>query len=312
MHSEMYFAITMLILFLTYIAISLLSLIVRTKKQKYNLPPGPSLLTIMRNVFELGKNPQYSLAKFSKIYGPIMHLKLGQISTIVISSPDIAQEVLQTHDLSFSDRTIPQAVAVLDHEHFSLPFMPVSDLWRDLKKLCKNHLFSNKTLDASNELRCKKLQELLSDIDRSSLTGEAVDVGRAAFKTSLNFLSNTFFSMDFVNSTGETDEYKDIVENLVRAIGTPNMVDFFPVLKMFDPQGIKAISATYVEKMLQIIDSFITKRLKFREAENYVTNDDMLDTLLNISQENAQKMDNTKIKHLFLVSFLSNHVLLFF
>ncbi|RHN79392.1 putative cytochrome P450 [Medicago truncatula] len=94
MHSEMYFATTMLILFLTYIAISLLSLILRTKKQKYNLPPGPSPLTIIRNVFELGKNPQYSLAKFSKIYGPIMHLKLGQISTIVISSPDIAQEVL--------------------------------------------------------------------------------------------------------------------------------------------------------------------------------------------------------------------------
>lgn len=308
----MYFVTTMLILFLTYIAISLLSLIGRTKKQKYNLPPGPSPLTIMRNVFKLGKNPQYSLAKFSKIYGPIMHLKLGQITTIVISSPDIAQEVLQTHDLSFSDRTIPQAVAVLDHEHFSLPFMPVSDLWRDLKKLCKNHLFSNKTLDASNELRCKKLQELLSDIDRSSLTGEAVDIGRAAFKTSLNFLSNTFFSMDFVNSTCETDEYKDIVENLVRAIGTPNLVDFFPVLKMFDPQGIKRISATYVEKMLQIIETFITKRLELREGENYVTNDDMLDTLLNISQENSQKMDNTKIKHLFLVSFLSTSFLLFF
>ncbi|RHN79391.1 putative geraniol 8-hydroxylase [Medicago truncatula] len=183
--------------------------------------------------------------------------------------------------------------------------MPVSDLWRDLKKLYKNHLFSNKTLDASNELRCKKLQELLSDIDRSSLTCKAVDVGRATFKTSLNFLSNTFFSMDFVNSTGETDEYKDIVENLVRAIGTPNVVDFFPVLKKFDPQGIKAISATYVEKLFQIIDSFITKRLKLREAENYVTNDDMLDTLLNISQENAQKMDNTKIKHLFLDLFVA-------
>jgi len=30
------------------------------------------------------------------------------------------------------------------------------------------------------------------------------------------------------------------------------MVDFFPVLKMFDSQGIKAISATYAKKMLHI------------------------------------------------------------
>ncbi|CAK8571280.1 unnamed protein product [Lathyrus sativus] len=302
MNSEMYFATTMFLLFLSYIAITLFS---RTKKH-INLPPGPSLLTLVRNVFELGKiKPQHLLAKFSKIYGPIMYLKLGQITTIIISSPELAQEVLQTHDLFLSDRTIPQAVAVLDHQHFSLPFLPASDLWKDLKKICKNHLFSSKTLDASYQLRCNKLREFLCDIDRSSITGEAIDIGRAAFKTSLNFLSNTFFSMDFANSAGETDEYKDIIENLVRVIGTPNLVDFFPVLSVFDPQGIKGISATYLEKLLQIIDSYTTKRLKLREEKNHVSNGDMLDMLLNITQENGQMMDRTKIKHLFLDLFVA-------
>ncbi|CAI8602335.1 unnamed protein product [Vicia faba] len=302
MNSEMYFATTMFLLFLSYIAITLFS---RTKKH-INIPPGPSLLTLMLNASELGKQkPQHLLAKLSKIYGPIMRLKLGQITTFVISSPEIAQQVLQTHDLFLSDRTIPQAVAVLDHQHFSLPFMPACDLWRDLKKICKNHLFSSKTLDASYQLRCNKLQDFLCDIDRSSITGEAVDIGRAAFKTTLNFLSNTFFSMDFANSAGETDEYKDIIENLVRVIGTPNLVDFFPALRMFDPQGIKGISATYLEKLLQIIDSYTIKRLKLREDANYIPNDDMLDMLLNISNEDGQKMDNTKIKHLFLDLFVA-------
>ncbi|XP_058759631.1 geraniol 8-hydroxylase-like [Vicia villosa] len=302
MNSEMYFATTMLLLFISYIAITLFS---RTKKH-INLPPGPSLLTLLRSASELGKQkPQHLLAQYSKIYGPIMHVKLGQITTFVISSPEIAQEVLQTHDLFLSDRTIPQAVAVLDHQHFSLPFMPACDLWRDLKKICKNHLFASKTLDASYQLRCNKLQDFLCDIDRSSITGEAVDIGRAAFKTTLNFLSNTFFSRDFANSAGETDEYKDIIENLVRVIGTPNLVDFFPALGMFDPQGIKGTSATYLEKLLEIIDSYTTKRLKLREDENYISNDDMLDILLNISKENGQKMDNTKIKHLFLDLFVA-------
>ncbi|KEH38561.1 cytochrome P450 family protein [Medicago truncatula] len=284
----MYFAITMLLLLLTYISINFISLIGRTKKQNYNLPPGPSPLAIMLNVFELGKKPQQSLAKFSKIYGPIMHMKLGQITTIIISSAEVAQEVLQTHDLLLSNRTVPQAVTVFNHDHFSLPFMPVCDLWRDLRKICKNHLFSSKTLDASHALRCKKLQELLCDIDRSNLIGEAVDVGKAVFKTSLNFLSNAFFSMDFVNSAGETDEYKGIIENL-----------------MVDPQGIRGVSAAYVEKLFHILDSYISKRLKLREGKDYVTNNDMLDNLLNISQENGQKMDNTKIKHLFLDLFVA-------
>jgi cytochrome P450 len=306
MHQEMYFATIMFILFLAYITIIIfLSFIGRTKKQNYNLPPGPSLFSIMLNIFELAKKPQYSLAKFSKKHGPIMHIKLGQTSTIIISSPDIAQEVLQTHDRLFINRPIPEAVKVLGHDHFSLPFMGGSDLWRELRKLCKNHLFSKKTLDASNELRCKKLQQLLCDIDKSSLIGEVVDVEKAAFKTSLNFMSNTFFSMDFVNSAGEIDEYKDIVENLIIAIGTPNLVDFFPFLRMVDPQGIRRISTTYAEKLLQIIDSYISKRLELRGSENYVTNDDVLDTLLNISQEDGQKMDKTQIRHLFLVIILS-------
>jgi cytochrome P450 len=306
MQQEMYFATIMFILFLAYITIIIfLSFIGRTKKQNYNLPPGPSLFSIMLNIFELAKKPQYSLAKFSKKHGPIMHIKLGQTSTIIISSPDIAQEVLQTHDRLFINRPIPEAVKVLGHDHFSLPFMGGSDLWRELRKLCKNHLFSKKTLDASNELRCKKLQQLLCDIDKSSLIGEVVDVEKAAFKTSLNFMSNTFFSMDFVNSAGEIDEYKDIVENLIIAIGTPNLVDFFPFLRMVDPQGIRRISTTYAEKLLQIIDSYISKRLELRGSENYVTNDDVLDTLLNISQEDGQKMDKTQIRHLFLVIILS-------
>lgn len=300
---EMYVATTMLSLVVVYITMNFLSIQSRTKSQKYILPPGPSPLAIMLHVFELRKNPQYCLAKFSTLHGPIMHLKLGQISTVVISSADAAQEVLQTHDLLFSNRTVPQAVAVLDHDIFSLPFMPVCDLWRDLRKICKNELFSSQTLDASHALRCKKLQEILSEIDRSSLVGEAVDVGRAAFKTTMNFLSNTFFSKDFANSAGETDEYKSIIENLVSAIGTPNLVDFFPVLKMVDPQGIRGVSATYLDKLLQIIDSYIIKRMELRGGENYVKYDDMLDNLLDISQQNGQKMDNTKIKHLFLVIF---------
>ena len=164
-------------------------------------------------------------------------------------------------------------------------------------------MFSSKTLDAiaSQGLRRKKLQELLSDVHACSLTGETIDIGRTAFKILINFLSNTFFSVDFVQSIGEIDEYKDMVGHLARAIATPNLGDFFPVLKRVDPQGIRRRSTASVPMLFHIFDGYINRRLKLRERENYVTNNDMLDLLLNISQENGQKMDKEKIKHLFLV-----------
>ncbi|KAI9181345.1 hypothetical protein LWI28_014100 [Acer negundo] len=43
----------------------------------------------------------------SQTYGAIMSLKLGSITTIVISSPNVAKAALQKHDQALSSRTIP-------------------------------------------------------------------------------------------------------------------------------------------------------------------------------------------------------------
>jgi hypothetical protein len=41
--------------------------------------------------------------------------------------------------------------------------------------------------------------------------------------------------------------------------------------------------------------------MKLRQSEDYVSKNDMLDTLLDISKEDSQKMDKKQIKHLLLV-----------
>ena len=62
-------------------------------------------------------------------------------------------------------------------------------------------LFANKTLDANQAIRHKKVQDALADTHQSS---EAIDIGRAAFKTTLNLLSNTIFSVDLANPNSDT------------------------------------------------------------------------------------------------------------
>ncbi|KAE9619263.1 hypothetical protein Lal_00047766 [Lupinus albus] len=271
-----------------------------SNKGNHNLPPGPSLVTILGNLHEFWKKPQQTMAKLANVYGPIMCFKVGHSTSVIISSPDMAKEVLQTHDILFSDRTIPQVVTSLNHDLLSLPFLPVSPLWRDLRKICNNELFASKTLDASQDLRRKKLQQLLNDMHQISLSGEAVNVGIAAFKTCINFLSYTFVSEDFVQNVSNDDEYKDLVATLLKLTGTPNLVDLFPVFKIFDPQGLKRRTTSYLTKFFQILDNLINKRIKLREEKHYVTNNDMLDTLLNVSEQNSQMMDKKKIRHFLL------------
>lgn len=254
---------------------------------------------MMKNFLEFLKKPQQTMAKLAMIYGPVMHMKLGNSTTIVISSPNMAKEVLQTHDILLSDRTVPQVATSHNHDNYSLPFLPVCPLWRELRKICNNELFANKSLDASQNLRQKTLKVLLNDVHENSVTGEAVHVGRAAFKNCINFLSNTFISQDLVQSISKDDECKDIVGTLLKLTGTVNVVDFFPVLKIFDPQGLQRRTSAYISQFFHILDNVIDKRVKQREE--YVTNNDMLDALLNISQQDSQRMDKEMIKHFLLV-----------
>ena len=62
--------------------------------------PRPPPFSNHWNHLGAGNKPHQVVAKFSKIYGPLMTLKLGSITTIIISSPDIAKEALQKKRLS--------------------------------------------------------------------------------------------------------------------------------------------------------------------------------------------------------------------
>ncbi|KAJ0837312.1 putative geraniol 8-hydroxylase [Helianthus annuus] len=76
------------------------------------LPPSPYPLPIIGNIFELGDKPHHSLAALSKTYGPLMSLKLGTTTMIVLSSSEIAQEFFSKHDISFSSRSVPSVARV--------------------------------------------------------------------------------------------------------------------------------------------------------------------------------------------------------
>ncbi|PQQ16309.1 geraniol 8-hydroxylase-like [Prunus yedoensis var. nudiflora] len=85
-----------------------------------------------------------------------------------------------------------------------------------------------------------KVQELISDVNESLVKGEVVDIGRAAFKTTLNLLSRTIFFVDLADASSEmAREFKETVSGLMEEAGKPNWGVFFPVLRKIDPQGIR-------------------------------------------------------------------------
>ena len=52
----------------------------------------------------------------------------------------------------------------------------------------------------------------------------AINIGQANFKTILNDLSQTMFSLDVVNSSSDiVQEFKNVVNGIMEEIGKPNI-----------------------------------------------------------------------------------------
>ncbi|KAL5541021.1 hypothetical protein UlMin_042594 [Ulmus minor] len=215
----------------------------------------------------------------------------------------MAKEVLQTHDQLLCSRTIPDALSVYKHNTTALPWIPVSDLWRNLRKICNTQLFAGKVLDSNQNLRRRKVDELFDEMLKRSVAGEAVDIGRAAFTTALNQLSNTIFSVDLADPNSDlAKEFKDITYNIMKEAGTPNLSDYFPLLKMIDPQGVRKRMGINFKRLIDVFDGLIDQRLRIRESRDSSMNNDMLDTLLNIAE--GGELNRNQINQLLVVLFV--------
>ncbi|XP_015161804.1 geraniol 8-hydroxylase-like [Solanum tuberosum] len=244
-----------------------LLLVALTRNRSRKLRPGPFPLPIIGNLHLLGNQPHKSLAKLTDFHGPIMRLKLGQITTVVISSSDMAKQVLQKQDLAFSSRSIPDIVQEDNFHIFSFGWLPASHpQWRSLRKILNSHIFSVNKLDATQHLRYKRIEELIVYCERSSQMGEAVDIGAAIFRTMLNLFSNTLFSRDLADPFENSG--KELVEGMMMYMGKPSLVDYFPVLKIVDPLSLRRYNSPF-GKLLKIFYEWINERLELRKSQNY-------------------------------------------
>ncbi|KAK1419568.1 hypothetical protein QVD17_28761 [Tagetes erecta] len=297
--------------FLFPLVLALAYAIINSYRRNSRLPPGPFPLPIIGNLLHLSDNPHQSLATLAKWYGPLMSLKFGTRTTVVVSSPDIAKDFFQTHDHSFSGRPIPDTVRVVDHDNYSLVWLPAGDQWRRLRKISKEYLFSVQRLDASEHIRQQKVRDLLDYVNQCCASGKVVNMGGIAFTTSLNALSNLMFSLDSAQyDSVSSQEFKDAVSALLEVGGKPNIADFFPILKPFDPQGLKRHSNVCIKKLLAIIDGIVDQRLQARSGSSVhdnvpSKNNDVLDLLLNINQKDESEISRDDITHLFLELFIA-------
>ncbi|KAK9050658.1 hypothetical protein SSX86_030372 [Deinandra increscens subsp. villosa] len=112
----------------------------------------------------LASPPHHALKTLAEKHGPIVHLQLGHVSTLLISSSHFAKEIMKTHDLSFANRPKLLTVELIAYNYTDIAFAPYGDYWRQMRKICVLELLSAKKVESFRSIREQVSWDLLDSI----------------------------------------------------------------------------------------------------------------------------------------------------
>ncbi|PIA50818.1 hypothetical protein AQUCO_01200227v1 [Aquilegia coerulea] len=259
----------------------------KTRNVSYGqLPPGPRGWPLVGNLFDLGEVPHQNLLDLGRKYGPVLWLQFGAMNNVIIQSSKAATEMFKNHDLTYSGRTITDAMTACKYHEGSLAVAQYGPYWRTVKRLCITALTINKRVNETISLRRKGIDKMIQWIDEEAKNQGGVQVGHFVFLMNFNLLGNLMLSRDLIDpQSAEGPEFYDAMDNLMKAAGQPNVADFFPFLKWLDPQGVRKKMEDAVGQGIHIVTGFLKERIEDQKSGEQNKRKDFLDVLLEYEGE---------------------------
>ncbi|KAL6313860.1 hypothetical protein AAG906_010279 [Vitis piasezkii] len=269
-----------------------LVVVLRTQKRSKtgsltpNLPPGPWKLPLIGNIHQLvGSLPHHALRDLAKKYGPLMHLQLGEVSTIVVSSSEIAKEVMKSHDIIFAQRPHILATRIMSYNSTNIAFAPYGDYWRHLRKICMSELLSANRVQSFQSIRNEEESNLVRSISLN--TGSPINLTEKTFASICAITTRAAF--------GKKCKYQEtfisVLLETIKLAGGFNVGDIFPSFK-----SLHLISGMRpkLEKLHQEADKILENIIHEHKARGGTTkidkdepDEDLVDVLLKFHEDHG-------------------------
>ncbi|CAN0892017.1 Costunolide synthase [Linum grandiflorum] len=225
--SDLFFIFVAFIAFIAFLK-SLKSPIITIAQGR--VPPGPPKLPVIGNLHQLKSPPHRSLAELASKHGPIMRLQLGQLTTTVISSADLARDILTTHDVTFANRPITAGNRILSYGLLDIGFAPYGPYWRQLRKICKSDLLSSGRVGSFRKIREDEAAKLVREIAEEAQGNEGVNLSKK--------LSGMTYGIALSSAFGRNckarEDYIAIVHRIFKMMTGFTLVNLFPGVKLLE------------------------------------------------------------------------------
>ncbi|KAK6118443.1 hypothetical protein DH2020_047860 [Rehmannia glutinosa] len=260
---------------LIFFIIPLFFLFVLSKFRRKNYPPGPKGWLVIGNITMMDQLTHRGLAKLAKQYGGILHLRMGFLHVVAISSPDTARQVLQAHDNIFSNRPANIAISYLTYDRADMAFAHYGPFWRQMRKLCVMKLFSRRRAESWDSVR-DEVDGMIRAVARNS--GTNVNIGELVFGLTRNIIYRAAFGS---SSNEAQDDFIKILQEFSKLFGAFNVADFVPWLDCLDIQGLNRRMIKARDSLDGFIDCIIDDHIRKKKADSTGPVDtDMVDELL--------------------------------
>nr|AGK82831.1 cytochrome P450-2 [Solanum habrochaites] len=268
------------------IFLPLLLVIVKKHNNSKNLPPGPWKLPIIGNLHQLGiSRPYITLKELSKKHGPLMHLKLGERSTIVISSYKILKELMKTSDTILSHRPELLVSKIMAYNGGDIAFAPYGDYWKQMRKICTLEILTTKRIHSNYPIMEEEISRLVKNIKESSSKGTLINLYKC-----LNSLSCAIICRATVGATcNDSDSLISTIRKITPLVGLFNILDLFPSLKFLD-RYITGSNQKLLKMHHKLCDRLLEEIVHEHEEsiqKNNVDEEDLLHLLLRLREKES-------------------------
>ncbi|KAL2892866.1 Cytochrome P450 83B1 [Bienertia sinuspersici] len=275
-------------------AIPLIYLVLRCrKKESYNPPPGPKGLPIIGNLhqFDPSKLTHEYFVKQAQIYGPILSLRLGQRTMVVVQSANVAKQVMQAPHNSFCNRLITAGARRLSYNGLDVVFAPYDDYYREIKKIFMVHLLSNKRVQSFAPIRQEEVSRIIQKVSSLSSDSNTVNVSELAVSYTTSIICRIAFGKRYEDDESSTSRFHSLLHDAETQLASFFFTDHFPSVGHW----IDTLSGKFsrLEKTYKDLEEFYEEIINDHLNKPKSDQEDIIDILLQLQKEGSFAIELT-------------------
>nr|AUT31007.1 cinnamate 4-hydroxylase [Fagopyrum tataricum] len=282
-----------------FFAISVAIVISKLRGKKYKLPPGPIPVPIFGNWLQVGDDLNHrNLTELAKKYGEIFLLRMGQRNLVVVSSPELAKEVLHTQGVEFGSRTRNVVFDIFTGKGQDMVFTVYGEHWRKMRRIMTVPFFTNKVVQQYRHGWEFEAQSVVDDVKKNP---ESATKGIVLRRRLQMMMYNNMYRIMF---DSRFDKEDDPLFTKLKALNGErsrlaqsfeyNYGDFIPILRPFLRGYLKVCKEVKERRLKLFKDYFVDERKKLGSTKPSSNNElkCAIDHILEAQQKGEINEDN--------------------